>query len=280
MLILSGMLGPLFQFLFKVVILLTKKLFADIDVSLKSNQLCVMDYDGNTVGKSLSFPNNLPGSLAMAEYLNSLMDEGNFEKLTIGMEATALYWFPLFNFLSSIASFEDKDTTVLPLNPKVISNFRGSYPDIDKTDIKDSFVIVIVDQLRFGRAPQGQVPDIDFLVLQRLTRFRYHLKQHASQLKNYAKSFLFLTFSEWNRTKPFSDMFGATPRKLLKKFHSAQDLIEVSAEDLKDIPQEFSKGRFKEVDEKINLVNRTTKDSFPIPQELTDQVHILVKQTL
>jgi hypothetical protein len=98
MLNLPGMLGPLFQFQFlsKVVILMSKRLFAGIDVSLENNQLCLMDYDGNTVGKSLSFANNLTGALAMVEYLNSLMDAGDFEKLIIGMEATALYRFPLF----------------------------------------------------------------------------------------------------------------------------------------------------------------------------------------
>lgn len=257
---------------------MSKSLFAGIDVSLENNQLCLMDYDGNIVGKSLSFANNLPGALAMVEYLNSLMDAGDFEKLTIGMEATALYWFPLFNFLASSASFGDKDAEVLSLNPKVVSNFRGSYPDMDKTDIKDSFVIA--DRLRFGRIPQGQVPNVDFLALQRLTRFRYHLTQHVSQLKNYAKSFLFLTFSEWNRAKPFSNMFGATPRKLLKKFYSAQDLAEVPNDELKKLLQQFSKGHFRNVDEKTTLVYQTARDSFPIPKELADQVHMLIKQTL
>ncbi|MHB1420402.1 MAG: IS110 family transposase [Bacillota bacterium] len=94
-----------------------KKLFAGVDVSLENNQLCLMDYDGNTVGKSLSFANNLPGTLAMVKHLNSLMADGDFEKITIGMEATALYWFPLFSFLSSNTSFGEKDTEVLPLNP-------------------------------------------------------------------------------------------------------------------------------------------------------------------
>lgn len=47
----SGMLGSLFQFLFKVVILLIKKLYAGVDVSLENNQLYLMDYDGNTVGR-------------------------------------------------------------------------------------------------------------------------------------------------------------------------------------------------------------------------------------
>ena len=257
---------------------MSKKLFAGIDVSLENNQLCLMDGNGNSIGKTLSFTNNLPGTLAMVEHINGILKGNEFEKLTIGMEATALYWFPLFNFLSSKATFVETQAQVLPLNPKVISNFRNSYPDMDKTDAKDSFVIA--DRLRFGRIPKGQIPNVDFLALQRLTRFRYHLVQCASQLKNYAKSFLFLTFSEWNRDKPFSNLFGATPSKLLKKFHSAHELADVSTEDLKELLVKFSKGHFKDVDAKTEEVKQSAKDSFPIPKELAEQVHLLLKQTL
>lgn len=149
---------------------------------------------------------------------------------------------------------------------------------MDKTDIKDSFVIA--DRLRFGRVPQGQAPDAKFLALQRLTRCRYHLVQCASDLKNYASSFLFLTFSEWNRSKPFSDLFGATPSKLLKKFHSASELAEVPTEELKQLLQKFSKGHFRDVDAKTEEIKQSGKDSFPVPKELASQVHLVLKQTL
>ncbi len=257
---------------------MSNKLFAGIDVSLANNQLCLMDANGCTVGKSLSFANNLPGTLAMVDHLNAVIGDGNFEMLTIGMEATALYWFPLFNFLSSSALFGQTQTQVLALNPKIISNFRSSYPDMDKTDNKDSFVIA--DRLRFGRVPQSQVPDVDFLALQRLTRFRYHLVQYATELKNYASSFLFLNFSEWSRTKVFSDLFGASPTKLLKKFPSALELSEVPTEELKKLLEEFSKGHFHDVEAKAEEVKQSALDSFPIPKELAVQVHLVLKQTL
>lgn len=75
-------------------------------------------------------------------------------------------------------------------------------------------------------------------------------------------------------------MFGATPRKLLKQFHSARELAQFSTDDLKELLQLFSKGHFRDVSEKALLVSQTAKDSFPTPQQLADQVHILVKQTL
>lgn len=257
---------------------MSKTLYAGVDVSLDRNQLCLMDDSGNVVNKSISFINNLPGTMEMLEYLTSTMDSSNFEKLTIGMEATALYWFPLFSFLSSSSELSERDANIVPLNPKIVSNFRSAYPDMDKTDIKDSFVIA--DRLRFGRVPKGYLPDINFLALQRLTRFRYHLTQHQSQLKNYVQSFLFLTFSEWIRNGVFSDLFGATSKQLLKKFHSAAELSQMSLDDLKEILVKFSKGHFKDPDEKTQLVSQSAEASFPVAKALADQVHLLIKQTL
>lgn len=43
----------------------------------------------------------------------------------------------------------------------------------------------------------------------------------------------FFTSSEWNKVKVFSDVFGATAKKLLKKFCSAQELSKLSIEDHK-----------------------------------------------
>ncbi len=204
-----------------MVSLLSNKLFAGIDVSLKENQLHCLDDSGSNIGKSIRFANNLPGTMEMVKHLNSLIETGDFESLTIGMEATALYWFPLFHTLCSTQF--DTDTQVLSLNPKVISKFREAYPDMDKSDPKDSFVIA--DRLRFGRLPESQITNPDLLALQRITRFRYHLSQMSSQLKNYTSSFIFLTFSEWNRIEPFSDLFGATSKKLLKKIKKSMGRV-------------------------------------------------------
>lgn len=80
----------------KVVMDLSKCLFAGIDVSLKENQLFCMDGDGHPVSKTRKFDNNLPGTAQMVEYLAGLMEGSEFDALSIGMEATVLYWFPLF----------------------------------------------------------------------------------------------------------------------------------------------------------------------------------------
>src|SRR5690606_11490680 len=131
------------------------------------------------------------------------------------------------------------DTQLLSLNPKIVESFRQAYPDVDKTDAVDA--LIIADRIRFGRgiAPQ-HIHNETFLALQRLTRFYVHLVEQQSNLKNYASSFLFLTFSEWSRRRPFSDRFGATACKLMKKYRSASAMAEISKGELQQLLIEFS----------------------------------------
>ncbi|AZR73375.1 hypothetical protein BBF96_08255 [Anoxybacter fermentans] len=257
---------------------MSNKLFVGIDVSLKENQLQCLDADGNFISKSKRFANNLPGTMDMINYLKSIMDKGNFESLTIGMEATSSYWFPLFHTLASSNELKNYSVEILSLNPKLISNFRKAYTDMDKNDLKDSFVIA--DRLRFGRLPESQTTDAKYLALQRLTRYRFFLCQTKAQLKNYTCSLLFLTFSEWNRVKPFSDMFGTTAKNLLKKFHSAKKLAEVPINELKNMLASSSKNHFRDIEQKSILVNQTAKHSFSIPDILAEQIHFIIKLNL
>ncbi|MGI9861533.1 IS110 family transposase, partial [Moorella naiadis] len=257
---------------------MSKRLFAGIDVSLKENQLFCMDGDGHPVGKTQKFDNNLPGTAQMVNHLIGLMEHSKFDALSIGMEATALYWFPLFQTLRTDPRLTDLEAQILAMNPKLVQGIRKTYADVDKTDPIDASLIA--DRLRFGHLPEQHMPDEGLLALQRLTRFRYHLVQHASQSKNYLQSMLFLTFSEWIRTKPFSDLFGTTSSRLLKMFTSAQDMEALSLDELRAYLSEFSHNHFTDVEDKANTVSRAARDSFAIPKALAQGVHFMVKQTL
>lgn len=91
---------------------------------------------------------------------------------------------------------------------------------------------------------------------------------------------LFLTFSECIRTKPFSDLLGATSSRLLKMFTSAQDMQVLSLDELKAYLTEFSRNHFSDVDDKAKTVSQAAQDSFAIPKALAQLVHFMVKQTL
>lgn len=192
------------------------KLYGGIDIGLKDFHFHAMDGDGNPLGKSKRFTNNVPGMEQFIEHLDGHIHKHEATSVSLGMEATGLYWFPLFYALQQDEQIQQWNTQLVAMNPKLVESFRGAYADVDKTDKVDA--LIIADRVRFGRgiAPQ-YIHSEQFLSLQRLTRFYVHLIQQQTNLKNYASSFLYLTFSEWIRCKPFSDRYGATACQLMKE---------------------------------------------------------------
>ncbi|WP_313996962.1 IS110 family transposase [uncultured Paenibacillus sp.] len=255
------------------------KLYGGIDIGLKEFHFHAMDGDGNPIGKPKRFSNNVPGMEQLVEHLDVHIHKQEATSVTLGMEATGLYWFPLFHALQQNERIAQWNTQLLAMNPKLVESFRHAYPDVDKTDKVDA--LIIADRVRFGRgiAPQ-HIHNEQFLGLQRLTRFYVHLIQQQTDLKNYASSFLYLTFSEWIRCKPFSDRYGATACRLMKKYKSAEEMAEVTADELQTLLKDFSKNHFRDPKQKAEDVLQMVQDSFVVPQGLVDSVHLLIKQTL
>ena len=255
------------------------KLYGGIDIGLKEFHFHAMDGDGNPVGKPKRFTNNVPGMEQLVEHLGIHIHKQEATSVTLGMEATGLYWFPLFHALQQDQRIAEWNTQLLAMNPKLVESFRHAYPDVDKTDKVDA--LIIADRVRFGRgiAPQ-HIHNEQFLGLQRLTRFYVHLIQQQTDLKNYASSFLYLTFSEWIRCKPFSDRYGATACQLMKKYKSAEEMAEMTADELELLLKDFSKNHFRDPKQKAEDILQMSRDSFTIPPGLVDSVHLLIKQTL
>lgn len=255
------------------------KLYGGIDIGLKEFHFHAMDGDGNPVGKPKRFPNNVPGMEQLVEHLDVHIHNQQATSVSLGMEATGLYWFPLFHALQQDERIQQWDTQLLAMNPKLVESFRQAYPDVDKTDPVDA--LIIADRVRFGRgiAPQ-HIHSEQFLALQRLTRFYVHLIQQQTDLKNYASSFLYLTFSEWIRCKPFSDRYGATACRLMKKYKCAEEMTAMTVDELETLLKDFSKNHFRNPKQKAEDVLQLAQDSFVVPQGLVDSVHLLIKQTL
>lgn len=255
------------------------KLYGGIDIGLKDFHFHAMDGDGNPIGKSKRFTNNVPGMEQLIAHLDVHIHKQEATSVSLGMEATGLYWFPLFYALQQDEQIQQWNTQLLAMNPKLVESFRGAYADVDKTDKVDA--LIIADRVRFGRgiAPQ-YIHSEQFLSLQRLTRFYVHLIQQQTNLKNYASSFLYLTFSEWIRCKPFSDRYGATACQLMKKYKSAEEMAQVTPAELEQLLKAFSKNHFRDPKQKAEDVLQMAKDSFTIPPGLVDSVHLLIKQTL
>jgi len=78
---------------------------------------------------------------------------------------------------------------VFTINPKLVSKFREAYPDLDKTDRLDAWVIA--DRLRFGRLTTTIIMQEQYVALQCLTRMRFHLIHNLTREKQYFLQNLF-----------------------------------------------------------------------------------------
>lgn len=150
------------------------------------------------------------------------------------MESTSFYSWHIANTLSTHDTLIWFKPKVYCLNPKVISAYKKSFVDIDKTDPKDAFVIS--DFARVGKITTTPWSGGQYIALQRLTRCRLHLIENISREKSYIISNIFLKFSELavleKAENPFSNTFGASSLSTLTEFMTIEDLASSSLEDL------------------------------------------------
>ena len=255
-----------------------KILYVGIDVHKRRNTACFMDHQGDTVGTIFSFPNSLPGAQHLEQTVSATMQEGDFRTLRIGTESTAFLDFHLIDFLASSMVLETYQPQIFQFNPKVIRGFKKSYPDKDKTDPDDAFVIA--DYLRFGRLPkpyQGQKP---WFPLQRLTRYHYHLADTIAREKIYFVTHLFLKYSAFSTVKPFSNTLGATSQALITEFFSVDEITHMSVEELALFVSQHGKNSFPDPEKTVALIKRVARESYRIRPALAHSVNLILATTL
>lgn len=121
---------------------------------------------------------------------------------------------------------------------------------------------------------------MDYIPLQRLTRFRTHLAQQIAVEKNYFLSHLFLKFSAYKQISPFSDNFGATSQAVIEAFFSVEELAEIPIEDLLDFVIKHGKNRFSQPEEVVTKLKQVARESYRIRPSLSESVNLVLATTL
>lgn len=258
--------------------ILKSPLYCGIDVGSRKNALCCIDESGNTVGKIDAFKNNLPGAKEIEAFLFTLCERNKTEALIIGTEATNFYDFHILTFLSESEELISFSPRIYRINPKRIKNFKKSYPDGDNTDKTAAFFIA--DFLRFGRLPHPFNANMDYLPLQRLTRFRVHLARSITAEKNYFLSHLFLSASAYTDVKPFSDTFGATSQAVIEEFFSVDDIAKTPIEQLVEFICKKGKNRFPEPEVVAEKLKQVARESYRIRPALAESVSLVLSTTI
>jgi transposase len=235
-----------------------------------------MDEEGKEMGRP-TFPNTLPGARTLESHLLDLLKEKGFSTLKIATEATSFLDLHLVDFLASSQDLAPFHPSIYQFNPKLVRNFKRTYPDKDKTDKIDAFVIA--DRLRFGRLPEPYESHRPYLPLRRLTRYRFHLVKAISREKAYFITHLYLKFSAFSVEKPFASLFGATSLALITEF-SPDELVHLPLEDLTQFIIKNGKNRFKDPDKVVQTLQRAARESYRLRPALASSIDLILATIL
>jgi transposase len=258
----------LISFALEVIIL--SKLYAGIDVSLRKNNVCCMNVDGDTVRK-FNVANTFTGAQVLVDKVFEVASKNSIQEVVLGLEATSNYGYHLASFLKSSEKLAAFSPQVYVLNAKIVHRFKKSYNDLPKNDDVDAWVIA--DKLRFGRLPQEVFMDERSLALQRLTRTRFHLAKMISREKTYFLNNLFFKFSSLRQEKIFSNQFGATALSVVEEFFSVDEIVDMPIEELVTFLEKKSKNRLVDSEEIAKALQKAARSSYRLSKSLADPVN-------
>ena len=246
--------------------------FVGIDVSLKSNAVCVLNSQGRKL-RSFSVRNDREGSRVLVSRVCSCVSKAAADSVVkVGIEATSVYGFPMLYFLKQEPSIVKANPRFYILNPKQVRGFKKTYSDLPKTDPVDAFVIA--DCLRFGRIGTKEAYMDDFYAsLQKLTRARFHVAQDLAAEKNRYLNALFLKFSGMAQEQLFSDNFGATAMALIEEFETVDDIANTPVGDLAAFLNTHGKGHFADPEQLATAVQAAAGASYRLPKTVLGSVN-------
>jgi transposase len=257
---------------------MSKTLYVGIDAHAKDNVCCFLDQEGSKVINVFSVNNNLTGAKELEERIDLVMKEHMFGELKIATEAVSFLDLHIVDYLASSEILAKYSPSIYQFNPKITHGFKRAYPDKDKTDADDAFVIA--DRLRFGRLPEPYEDSQPYFPLKRLTRYRYHLVRTIGREKNYFLTHLFLKYSSFNDIKPFSNVFGKAGIATITEFFSSDELASISIEELTEFLIQEGKNRFKDVKAVAEKVKQVARESYRIRPTLVNSVNLILASTI
>ena len=257
-------------------------LFIGVDVALKGNQFCVMNFDQH-VYFNLKFPNNPEGNNMVIDKIKDIEDKFFFEKIIIVMESTGMYSFHPACYLSSNEYLNNFHTEVYQINACDFDKYKKSFHDLEKEDGIDAYILA--DYARVGRT-KSLYPfrGSQYIALQRLTRQRYHICKELIREKTYVMTNLYLSFSgllSLNKNElPFSNMFGATSSAILEEFISPDQIAESSIEELMDFISSKGKNHTKNPESKVTALQKAIRSSYRLDQTAYEPINIAIASSI
>ena len=256
-------------------------LLVGVDVHRKTNTICLMDREGQEPTPRFTVDNNYPGTQTFIQRIAQQMEAGPFDAIHIAAEAVGWYWYHFLRTLDQDPCLNQWPLELYPINPRLTASFKKTYIDLDHTDSIDAFVVA--DRLGLGRdLPAPFHHEERYFPLRLLTRYRYHLVHNLAREKAYCLTVLYFKASEYSRTdkQPFSNVFGAASRAVLREFASLEEVAAIPFQELVDFIDTKGKRRFPNPQDNARRLQRVARDSYPLPEALQQPVHLILGMSL
>lgn len=253
-----------------------KTLHVGIDVASQSFMAHLKTDDGTSLGKSRSFGNTPEGAKTLEAQILDTLRSGAYQRLLVGLEATAFYdWHLADHFASSASLISQGQVKVYRLNALRVSRFHKGTGEVDKTDKVDASVIA--DFLRMGRnLPAPHISGDPYIPLKRLTRYRCHAVKTLTREVGHFLTHLFLQHSGLSQQNPLSHNTGVTGLALVEEFMTPEEIAQKPLEDLVRFLVEHGKNRFPDPQSIAKKIQQAARESFRLRPELARSEHFIM----
>lgn len=258
-------------------------LYVGIDVDSKKNVIYMMDFNQICLA-SFSILNDINGvGVLKDKALEVLKKRDDLQFITFVLESTSVYAFHTATYLSNNEELLVYSPKVYCINPKVSSNYRKSFSDMNKDDAIDARLLA--DIARVGRCDKlNPWRGSQLVALQRLTRHRKHLSDMLAAEKNYVLNNIFLKFSGLltanSQDAPFSNVFGTTSSFILTDFMSTEEIVDTPLEDLVSILNEKSNKHFSNTEETAKLLKQAAANSYRLDKVSSEPINLAIASSL
>jgi len=254
------------------------RLQVGVDISKHKLDLCMLTAEGQVVVRHRSFPNSADGYRQLRETLLNAVQAGDYRGIDVGGESTGYYWLPFFLQLAGDADLRACNLQTYLVNARQVHWFKKGYAEAEKTDEKDSFYVA--EKLRTQQDKYPWQADTHWRRLRFYSRYRFHLGQQLTRVKNYFWAHMFLLCNRYGAGKPFSDGLGACGRTLVREYADWQSLLEIPPEQLGVQLETWSRHHLPDPAEHAQHLQEVIRESFPVHPELAQALHDLLTMTL
>ena len=255
----------------------TSTLFVGIDVSLKSNQACAMNFNQDVFFNS-SFDNTPDGTaLLIKKILDEIIKHPELKKIEVCLESTSVYHVHVSNSLAMSQELKEYDIKVYPQNAKTIAKYKESFIDREKTDSQDAYLCA--DYVRVGKCKNSHAArGYQKLALQRLTRQRKHVAESIAKEKQYVLNNIFIKYSallvKSSDESYLNNTFSKTAMHILTEFLTIDEIVDSGFEELVKRIEEVSRNRFSDSIEVAKLFQKVYRDSYRLDKTTSEYLNV------